>query len=118
MYAAIKAINTKIRSNKALDYFCSTHFWGPASNFGIPIAAVADIQKDPEMTNDGRLHAHLGLVDEIFPCSEAQELFVIRNAHSQSWCSVDPGDAIRKLLVLALWHGPGKFQTQDRRDRQ
>jgi Mitochondrial pyruvate carriers len=24
-------------------------FWGPASNFGIPVAAVMDIQKDPEM---------------------------------------------------------------------
>ncbi|CAL00701.1 pyruvate transporter MPC1 [Aspergillus niger CBS 101883] len=49
MAAAIKAINAKIRSNKALDYFCSTHFWGPASNFGIPIAAVMDTQKDPEI---------------------------------------------------------------------
>lgn len=29
-------------------YFCPD-FWGPASNFGIPIAAVMDIQKDPEM---------------------------------------------------------------------
>jgi ribosomal protein S2 len=49
MAAAIKAINAKIRSNKVLDYVCSTHFWGPASNFGIPIAAVMDTQKDPEM---------------------------------------------------------------------
>jgi hypothetical protein len=81
MAAAIKAINAKIRSNKVLDYFCSTRefsqlrisaqfvgtasflstlwsrmkltpcadFWGPASNFGIPVAAVMDIQKDPEM---------------------------------------------------------------------
>ncbi|EEA22823.1 pyruvate transporter mpc1 [Talaromyces marneffei ATCC 18224] len=49
MAAAIKAINAKIRSNKVLDYVCSTHFWGPASNFGIPIAAVMDIQKDPEI---------------------------------------------------------------------
>ncbi|THC96830.1 hypothetical protein EYZ11_003709 [Aspergillus tanneri] len=49
MAAAIKAINAKIRSNKVLDYFCSTHFWGPASNFGIPIAAVMDTQKDPEI---------------------------------------------------------------------
>jgi hypothetical protein len=98
MAAAIKAINAKIRSNKVLDYFCSTRkllspadhslshyprirfalpkvfvflvllsplesqwrstnklcaqpadFWGPASNFGIPIAAVMDTQKDPEM---------------------------------------------------------------------
>ncbi|KAI9036964.1 pyruvate transporter MPC1 [Aspergillus affinis] len=49
MAAAIKAINAKIRSNKVADYFCSTHFWGPASNFGIPIAAVMDTQKDPEI---------------------------------------------------------------------
>lgn len=26
-----------------------TDFWGPASNFGIPLAAVMDTQKDPEM---------------------------------------------------------------------
>jgi len=49
MAAAIKALNAKIRSNKYLDYFFSTHFWGPASNFGIPFAAVMDIQKDPEI---------------------------------------------------------------------
>jgi len=49
MAAAIKALNAKIRQNKALDYFCSTHFWGPASNFGIPLAAIADIKKDPEI---------------------------------------------------------------------
>lgn len=49
MAAAIKAINAKIRSNKVLDYFCSTHFWGPASNFGIPLAAIMDTQKDPEI---------------------------------------------------------------------
>ncbi|RJE18930.1 UPF0041 domain protein [Aspergillus sclerotialis] len=49
MAAAIKAVNAKIRSNKFLDYVCSTHFWGPVSNFGIPVAAVADTQKDPEI---------------------------------------------------------------------
>lgn len=109
MAAAIKAINAKIRSNKVLDYVCSTRtyrtrpefpaghrdrpghdfgvdheevengvfgllarssrslywrtglvdraiannagadFWGPVSNFGIPIAAVMDTQKDPDM---------------------------------------------------------------------
>lgn len=27
----------------------SADFWGPVSNFGIPIAAVMDTQKDPEM---------------------------------------------------------------------
>ncbi|KAI1622796.1 small nuclear ribonucleoprotein B [Exophiala viscosa] len=49
MAAAIKALNAKIRSNPVSDYLCSTHFWGPASNFGIPLAAVLDTQKDPEI---------------------------------------------------------------------
>ncbi|KAH0363524.1 UPF0041-domain-containing protein, partial [Aureobasidium melanogenum] len=49
MAAAIKALNAKIRSNPYTDYICSTHFWGPASNFGIPLAAVMDTQKDPEI---------------------------------------------------------------------
>jgi len=26
----------------------STHFWGPIANWGIPIAALSDINKDPE----------------------------------------------------------------------
>ncbi|KAH8905216.1 UPF0041-domain-containing protein [Coniochaeta sp. PMI_546] len=49
MAAFVKAINAKIRSNPVSDYLCSTHFWGPASNFGIPIAAVMDTQKSPEL---------------------------------------------------------------------
>lgn len=27
----------------------SADFWGPVSNFGIPVAAIMDTQKDPEM---------------------------------------------------------------------
>ena len=34
---------------KLIILFSSADFWGPVSNFGIPIAAVMDIQKDPEM---------------------------------------------------------------------
>lgn len=29
-------------------YHHSTHFWGPVANWGIPIAAIADTQKDPK----------------------------------------------------------------------
>jgi len=65
MAASIKAINAKIRSNKVLDYFCSTHFWGPASNFGIPIAAVMDTQKDPEIIS-GRFTLALSLYSATF----------------------------------------------------
>ncbi|CAF9915641.1 hypothetical protein IMSHALPRED_002661 [Imshaugia aleurites] len=49
MAAVISAVNAKIRSQPVLNYVCSTHFWGPVSNFGIPIAAVMDTQKDPEI---------------------------------------------------------------------
>ncbi|EAA27001.1 UPF0041 domain-containing protein [Neurospora crassa OR74A] len=49
MAAVVKALNAKIRSNPVANYLCSTHFWGPASNFGIPIAAVLDTQKSPEL---------------------------------------------------------------------
>ncbi|KAF2178548.1 UPF0041-domain-containing protein [Zopfia rhizophila CBS 207.26] len=65
MAAAVRALNAKIRSNKYLDYFCSTHFWGPASNFGIPIAAVADMSKDPEIIS-GRMTAALSCYSAVF----------------------------------------------------
>ncbi|KAF2683528.1 UPF0041 domain protein [Lentithecium fluviatile CBS 122367] len=65
MAAAIKALNAKIRSNKYTDYFCSTHFWGPASNFGIPLAAIADMSKDPEIIS-GRMTASLSLYSAVF----------------------------------------------------
>jgi len=27
----------------------STHFWGPVANWGLPLAAIADWKKDPEI---------------------------------------------------------------------
>lgn len=35
-------------NNFIIDLF-TTHFWGPVSNFGIPLAAIYDLQKDPEL---------------------------------------------------------------------
>ncbi|ODV89694.1 hypothetical protein CANCADRAFT_142069 [Tortispora caseinolytica NRRL Y-17796] len=36
-------------SKDFLRYVCSTHFWGPVSNFGIPLAAIMDTQKDAKL---------------------------------------------------------------------
>ncbi|CAK7904486.1 mitochondrial pyruvate carrier 1 [[Candida] anglica] len=36
-------------SKQSLKYMCTTHFWGPVSNFGIPVAAMLDLKKDPEL---------------------------------------------------------------------
>ncbi|KAI5810210.1 UPF0041 domain-containing protein [Peziza echinospora] len=65
MAAAIAALNAKIRSRPVLSYFCSTHFWGPASNFGIPVAAVLDTQKDPEIIS-GKMTAALCVYSLVF----------------------------------------------------
>ncbi|KAJ2966332.1 hypothetical protein NQ176_g10200 [Zarea fungicola] len=53
MAAIFKALNAKIRSNPTVSYICSTHFWGPVSNFGIPVAAVMDTQKSPDLISGG-----------------------------------------------------------------
>ncbi|KAJ7642906.1 UPF0041-domain-containing protein [Mycena rosella] len=37
-----------LRSPAAREYFFSTHFWGPAANWGLPLAALADLRKDEE----------------------------------------------------------------------
>ncbi|RKF57100.1 Mitochondrial pyruvate carrier 1 [Golovinomyces cichoracearum] len=65
MAAFIKVINSKIRAHPVLDYLCSTHFWGPASNFGIPIAAVMDTQKSPDLIS-GQMTAALTIYSATF----------------------------------------------------
>ncbi|MCJ1317498.1 hypothetical protein MMC15_002823 [Xylographa vitiligo] len=65
MAAAISALNAKIRSQPILNYVFSTHFWGPVSNFGIPIAAVMDTKKDPDIIS-GKMTAALTLYSGTF----------------------------------------------------
>ncbi|KAI0348085.1 UPF0041-domain-containing protein [Trametopsis cervina] len=40
---------TWLRSPAAREYFFSTHFWGPVANWGLPLAALADLKKDEEV---------------------------------------------------------------------
>ncbi|EGX50770.1 pyruvate transporter mpc1 [Orbilia oligospora] len=65
MLGAIASLNARIRSNKVLDYICSTHFWGPVSNFGIPLAAITDIKKDPEIIS-GQMTGALVVYSAVF----------------------------------------------------
>lgn len=43
-----------LRSKDFRDYLMSTHFWGPVANWGLPIAAIADMKKSPEIIS-GRM---------------------------------------------------------------
>ncbi|PAA66590.1 hypothetical protein BOX15_Mlig001206g2, partial [Macrostomum lignano] len=38
-----------LASKEFRSYLCSTHFWGPVANWGLPLAALADVKKNPEM---------------------------------------------------------------------
>ncbi|KAI0052880.1 UPF0041-domain-containing protein [Auriscalpium vulgare] len=50
-----------LRSPAAREYFFSTHFWGPVANWGLPLAAIADLNKGEEVisgTMTGALAAY------------------------------------------------------------
>ncbi|KAL3229629.1 hypothetical protein RNJ44_01765 [Nakaseomyces bracarensis] len=47
--AAARSFIQKYINKETLKYVFTTHFWGPVSNFGIPIAAIYDLKKDPTL---------------------------------------------------------------------
>ncbi|AQZ16547.1 FMP37 (YGL080W) [Zygosaccharomyces parabailii] len=47
--AAQRSFISRYINKETLKYIFTTHFWGPVSNFGIPIAALYDLQKDPTL---------------------------------------------------------------------
>lgn len=47
--AAANSLFSRYVNKETLKYVFTTHFWGPVSNFGIPLAAIYDLQKDPEL---------------------------------------------------------------------
>ncbi|KAI9483104.1 MAG: mitochondrial pyruvate carrier [Benjaminiella poitrasii] len=55
----------KIASKEFRSYLMSTHFWGPVVNWGIPIAAIADTQKDASLIS-GNMTAALCLYSGLF----------------------------------------------------
>lgn len=46
------------------------HFWGPVVNWGIPIAAIADTQKDPSLISGNMTLGRLWLMFCIDTCTE------------------------------------------------
>uniref|UniRef100_A0A2P2I7H7 Mitochondrial pyruvate carrier n=2 Tax=Hirondellea gigas TaxID=1518452 RepID=A0A2P2I7H7_9CRUS len=65
MASLIKNGLSQLKSKEFRDYLASTHFWGPIANWGIPIAAMADIKKPPEMIS-GKMTFALCLYSAMF----------------------------------------------------
>ncbi|MDC6274328.1 hypothetical protein PP714_10090 [Lacticaseibacillus paracasei] len=56
---AAQKLSQKIFNKQTLKYVFTTHFWGPVSNFGIPVAAVLDLRNKPEDTISGPMTVSL-----------------------------------------------------------
>lgn len=65
MAALGKKLIDSLKSKEFRDYLMSTHFWGPVANWGIPIAALADIKKDPKIIS-GTMTTALCLYSMVF----------------------------------------------------
>ena len=50
----VRKASVYVRSKDFRDYLMSTHFWGPVANWGLPIAAINDMKKSPEIIS-GRM---------------------------------------------------------------
>lgn len=48
-----------------IEYFASTHFWGPVANWGLPLAALADLKKNPDMIS-GNMTTALLIYSSVF----------------------------------------------------
>ncbi|CAD6187986.1 unnamed protein product [Caenorhabditis auriculariae] len=62
------AITTYFRQYSAKEwrnYFLSTHFWGPVANWGLPLAAIGDLKKNPDMIS-GNMTTALCIYSSVF----------------------------------------------------
>ncbi|KAJ1830879.1 pyruvate transporter mpc1 [Coemansia sp. RSA 2711] len=55
----------KLGSKEFRSYLMSTHFWGPAANWGIPLSAIADFSSSPEKIS-GKMTGALTLYSMLF----------------------------------------------------
>ncbi|GAU96713.1 LOW QUALITY PROTEIN: hypothetical protein RvY_08118 [Ramazzottius varieornatus] len=65
MAAASKGLMARLTSKEMKDYFMSTHFWGPVANWGLPLAAIADLKKNPEFIS-GKMTTAMVLYSAMF----------------------------------------------------
>ncbi|XP_069030244.1 mitochondrial pyruvate carrier 1 [Embiotoca jacksoni] len=54
-----------LKSKELRDYLTRYHFWGPVANWGLPIAAITDMKKSPEIIS-GRMTFALSCYSLLF----------------------------------------------------
>lgn len=64
--AASQSILSKIFAKENISYIFTTHFWGPVSNFGIPVAAIMDLRNKPADNISGPMTGALVVYSAVF----------------------------------------------------
>ncbi|PAV78162.1 hypothetical protein WR25_01882 [Diploscapter pachys] len=65
MSRAVVAYFQRYSAQEWRNYFLSTHFWGPVANWGLPLAAIADLKKNPDMIS-GNMTTALCIYSSVF----------------------------------------------------
>ncbi|KAI8593204.1 mitochondrial pyruvate carrier [Geranomyces variabilis] len=58
-------VTSYVGSKEFRQYLMSTHFWGPVANWGLPLAAIADTRKSPELIS-GKMTAAMTMYSLLF----------------------------------------------------
>ncbi|CAA83622.2 putative mitochondrial pyruvate carrier 1 [Caenorhabditis elegans] len=68
MSRVISKVTTYFKQHSTAEwkhYFLSTHFWGPVANWGLPLAALGDLKKNPDMIS-GPMTSALLIYSSVF----------------------------------------------------
>ncbi len=66
----------------------STHFWGPVANWGLPLAAIADTQKSPDMIS-GKM-----------TCGMVSRVTFVNSAHTCMAYHATPALSLYSLMFM------------------
>jgi len=97
---------TWLRSPASREYFFSTHFWGPVANWGLPLAALADLRKDEEFIS-GTMTTTLACYSMVFmrfAWRVKPRNYLLFACHFTNACAQSVQDA----RFLNYWHNGGR----------
>ncbi|CAH8633699.1 unnamed protein product [Schistosoma bovis] len=73
-----------LRRKEFRDYITSTHFWGPIANWGLPLAAIGDLQNNPEKIS-GKMTTGSHTLSNLETCSYLLAILLMKLPNLVSW---------------------------------
>ncbi|KAL1738255.1 hypothetical protein HDZ31DRAFT_70205 [Schizophyllum fasciatum] len=95
-----------LKSPAAREYFFSTHFWGPVANWGLPLAALADLRKDEEVISGTMTTALMtySMVFMRFAWRVQPRNYLLFACHATNATA----QSIQEVRFVKYWYGGGR----------